>query len=114
MTPSRSIVQDAAKTKQIADKTGRRLLIRKPTALDTLRLFKAAGPALAQNEPWLSMAALAWAVLEVDGVPAPALTSESQIESMIERLGNEGLTAVAENLDLNAEDARVERDELGN
>jgi hypothetical protein len=93
MTPSRSIVQAAAKTQKVVDKTGRNLLIRKPNALDTLRLFKAAGPALAQNEPWLAMAALAWAVMEV---------------------GNEGLTAVAQHLDTNIEDARIERDGLGN
>jgi hypothetical protein len=114
MTPSRSIVQAAAKTQKVVDKTGRNLLIRKPNALDTLRLFKAAGPALAQNEPWLAMAALAWAVMEVDGVPVPALTTESQIENMVERLGNEGLTAVAQHLDTNIEDARIERDGLGN
>jgi hypothetical protein len=69
--------------------------VRRLTALDTLRLFKAAGPVLAQNEPWLSMAALAFSILEIDGVPIPPPATEPQIESLIDKLGDEGLTAIA-------------------
>ena len=79
----------------MVDATGRRLSIRRLTALDTLRLFKAAGPVLAQNEPWLAMAGLAFAVLEIDDVPVPVPVSEAQIEGLIERLGDEGLAAIA-------------------
>jgi hypothetical protein len=98
MTPAQSIVHEAAVTKTVADKSGRRILLRRLTALDTLRLFKAAGPVLAQNEPWLSMAGLAFSVLEIDGVPIPAPTTETQIEGVIERLGDAGLAAVADTL----------------
>jgi hypothetical protein len=66
------------------------------TALDTLRLFKAAGPVLSQNEAWLSMAGLAFSVLEIDGVPVPPPATEPQIESLIERLGDEGLRTIAD------------------
>jgi hypothetical protein len=95
MTPSQTIVNEAARTFSIVDTKGRRLTLRRLTALDTLRLFKAAGPVLAQNEPWLSMAGLAFSVLEVDGVPVPAPTTETQIEGLIDRLGDEGLAAIA-------------------
>jgi hypothetical protein len=95
MTPSQLIVREAARTFNAVDATGRRLLLRRLTALDTLRLFKAAGPVLAENEPWLSMAGLAFSVLEIDGVPVPAPATEAQIETLIERLGEEGLAAVA-------------------
>jgi hypothetical protein len=98
MTPSQSIVHEACSTKTATDKNGRRLLLRRLTALDTLRLFKAAGPVLAQNEPWLSMAGLAFSVLEVDGVPIPTPSTESQIESIIDRLGDAGLSAIADTL----------------
>jgi hypothetical protein len=74
------------------------LLVRRLTALDTLRLFKAAGPVLSQNEPWLSMAGLAFSVMEIDGVPVPAPASEPQIESLIDRLGDEGLAAIADSV----------------
>ncbi|MDR3532817.1 MAG: hypothetical protein P4L90_19965 [Rhodopila sp.] len=96
MTPSQSIVQEAAKSYTAIDAKGRRLSLRRLTALDTLRLFKAAGPVLAQNEPWLSMAGLAFSVLEIDGVPVPSPATEPQIESLIDRLGDEGLAAIAD------------------
>jgi hypothetical protein len=95
MTPSQRIVHEAIGTTTAVDANGRRLLVRRLTALDTLRLFKAAGPVLAQNEPWLSMAGLAFSVMEIDGVPVPPPASEAQIENVIERLGDAGLAAIA-------------------
>lgn len=83
------------------------------TALDTLRLFKAAGPVLAQNEPWLSMAGLAFSVLEIDGLPIPTPATEASIENVIERLGDAGLAAVADML--KDEPAQVDlQPQLGN
>jgi hypothetical protein len=96
MIPSHTIVQNAIKTLIVVDKRGRHLLLRRLTALDTLRLFKAAGPVLAQNEPWLSMAGLAFSVVEIDGLPIPSPGTEPQIESLIDRLGDDGLVAVAD------------------
>jgi hypothetical protein len=106
MNPTQTIVREAARTLTVVDQMGRRLLLRRLTALDTLRLFKAAGPVLAQNEPWLSMAGLAFAVLEIDGVPTPAPANETQIESLITRLGDEGLAAIADTI----KDESVESD----
>jgi hypothetical protein len=98
MTPSERIVREGIGSRTATDRNGRRLLLRRLTALDTLRLFKAAGPVLAQNEPWLSMAGLAFSVLEIDGVPVPTPATEANIESVIERLGDAGLAAVADTL----------------
>jgi hypothetical protein len=64
-------------------------------ALDKLRLFKAAGPVLAQNEPWLGMAFLACSVVAIDGVPVPTPANETQIEAMVARLGDAGVATVA-------------------
>jgi hypothetical protein len=66
------------------------------TSLDKLRLFKAAGPVLSQNQPWLGMAMLACSVAEIDNVPVPPPTNEQQIESLVARLGDPGIAAVAE------------------
>jgi hypothetical protein len=95
MTPSQAIMHESAHAFMTVDGRGRRFSLRRLTALDTLRLFKAAGPVLAQNEPWLSMAGLALSVLEIDGVPVPAPATEAQIEGLIDRLGDEGLAAIA-------------------
>jgi len=99
MTPSQTVVRDAYKTIIAVDRVGRRLTLRRLTALDTLRLFKAAGPILAQNEPWLSLAGLAFSVLEIDGVPVPTPATEAQIEGLIDRLGDEGLAIIADTVD---------------
>ena len=95
MSPSKTIVSESNRTRTVIDGRGRRLTIKHLTALDTLRLFKAAGAVLAQNEPWLTMAGLAFSVLEIDSVPVPAPATESQIEGLIDRLGDDGLSAIA-------------------
>jgi hypothetical protein len=115
MTPTQMIVGAAQQEWDVQDALGRSIRIRKLTALDTLRLFKAAGPSLAQNEPWLSVASLAMSVVEVDSVPVPPPLSESQIEAMVARLGDEGLSAISNFLEAHDERAMPNRvDNLGN
>ncbi|WP_241771093.1 hypothetical protein [Acidisphaera rubrifaciens] len=82
----------------MTDALGRRLALRSITALDKLRLFKAAGPVLAQNEPWLGMALLACSVHAIDDVPVPMPANEHQIEALVARLGDSGIAAAAEAL----------------
>jgi hypothetical protein len=113
MTPSKTIVQASVETLSAVDKRGRNLLLRRLTALDTLRLFKAAGPVLAQNGPWLSMAGLAFSVLEIDGIPVPPPATESQIESLIDRLGDDGLAAIAGLLEEDKNDPDA-KEQVGN
>ena len=98
MGPSASIVASATASETIIDGEGRRLTIRKLTALDRLRLFKAAGPLLAQNQPWLGMALIACSVAAMDDVPVPPPVNEIQIEAMINRLGDAGIAAIAQAL----------------
>ncbi|MBN8925469.1 MAG: hypothetical protein J0H19_02470, partial [Rhodospirillales bacterium] len=56
-------------------------------------------PVLAENAPWFGMAVLAASVEAIDGVPVPLPSSEAQIEAAVVRLGEEGLSAVAEALE---------------
>jgi hypothetical protein len=98
MTPSQTIMRQVASTDTVVDGKGRRLTIRRLTALDTLRLLKAAGPVMAQNEAWLAMAGLVFAVVEIDGVPVPAPVTETQIENLVDRLDDVGLEAIAHHL----------------
>jgi hypothetical protein len=99
MTPSATILAAAAAEKTVTDGQGRRLTLRRMTALDRLRLFKAAGPVLAQNDRWLGMAMLAVSVTAIDDVPVPQPASEQQIEALVVRLGDAGIAAVAAALD---------------
>ena len=93
--PGARLVAAAAEAPEVVDGDGRRLGLRRLTALDKLRLFKAAGPVLAQNGPWLGMAVLAASVAAIDGVPVPFPGSEGQVEALVQRLGDGGIRAVA-------------------
>lgn len=99
MQPSQRIVEDANRPLEVTDSMQRRIEFRRPSALDTLRLFKAAGPELAQNEAWLSMASLAFTVTSINDVPVPQPANEGQIEGLVVKLGHAGITAIAEALD---------------
>jgi hypothetical protein len=108
MTPTLAILALSARTVAVTDKRGRRFVIRRPTAIDTLRLFKAAGPVLSLNEPWLAMAGLAATVIEIDGIPVPAPFNEAQIEALIERLGDDGLAAIVDSVEDVSDDTAAE------
>ena len=97
-TPSARLIAAGQAAPSVTDAQGRRLQLRRLTALDKLRLFKAAGPGLAQNQPWLGMAVLAASVAAIDDVPVPQPASEQQVEALVARLGDAGIAAVGEAL----------------
>jgi hypothetical protein len=93
--PSAGIIAAAAAERTVVAGDGTCITLRRLNALDKLRLFKAAGPILSQNEPWLGLALLACSVVAIDDVPVPTPTTEAQIEAMVGRLGDAGIAAVA-------------------
>lgn len=93
--PAARLIAAAQAAPEAMDAEGRRLALRRLTALDKLRLFKAAGPQLAQNQMWLGMAVLAASVATIDDVPVPLPGNEGQIEALVSRLGDAGIAAVA-------------------
>jgi hypothetical protein len=97
MTPSETIISQPEFV--VTDSFGRRLNLRRLTALDRLRLFKAAGSMLSHNDRWLGMAMLAVSVAAIDGIPIPQPGTEQQIEALVHRLGDAGIAAVAAALD---------------
>ena len=70
-TPSARLIAAAQAAPDATDAAGRRIALRRLTALDKLRLYKAAGPALAQNAPWMGVALLAASVTAIDDIPVP-------------------------------------------
>jgi hypothetical protein len=75
---------------------GRRYTLRGMNVLDRLRLFKAVGAELANNEAYLGIAYLAFAVSAIDGVPVPLPANEQQLESLVNKLGDSGIAAIAD------------------
>ncbi len=96
--PASRLIAAAQAAPAVTDGAGRLLSLRRLSALDKLRLFKAAGATLAQNGPWMGIALLAASVAAIDEVPVPAPVTEAQIEALVARLGEEGLAAVADAL----------------
>ncbi len=94
-SPSAQVMAAASAAREVVDALGRRLALRRLSALDRLRLFKAAGPALAGNAGWIGLATLAVSVSAIDDVPVPAPGTEAQIEALVARLSDAGLAAVA-------------------
>ena len=88
ITPTSLIVSSSYKPFDVQDGLGRNLKIRRINALDRLRLLKAAGPELSQNDAWLNMAALALSVTEIDGTPRATPINERQIETTVSELGD--------------------------
>ena len=107
ITPTNTIVERADHIHEIQDNQGRSLKFRLINALDRLRLLKAAGPDLAQNEAWLNMAALACSVTEINGIPRASPVNERQIEALVAELGDVGLQAVAERLNHELENSTM-------
>ena len=97
-TPTQTFVSAAMATQDVTDVTGRTLTIRRTNTLDRLRLFKALGPSLAENERYLGLACLAFAVTAIDGIPLPQPTNEAQLEAAVERIGDAGIEAIAATL----------------
>ncbi len=95
MGPASNIVTAASAERVATTAEGTKLTIRRLNALDKLRLFKAAGPVLSHNEPWLGMALLASSVVAIDDVPVPMPATEHQIEAVVARLGDSGIAAIA-------------------
>ena len=93
--PAARIVAAAQATQDVTDAAGRVPTVRRPGALDRLRLFKAAGAVLAGNPAWLGLATIAASVVALDGVPLPFPTTEGQVEAVVQRLGDHGIAAVS-------------------
>jgi hypothetical protein len=94
-TPTQALLLAADPVLSATDAQGRVLTLRRLGALDKLRLFETAGADLSRNDRWLGMAVLACSITAMDAVPYPVPSSKAAIEAMIQRLGDDGIAAVA-------------------
>ena len=89
--PSQSVAKP--KIGKTTDSLGRNLTVKRLSAIDRLNLFQAAG-ALAANERWMGLAAIAASVIEIDGDPVPKPVNVGEMKALVGRLDDEGLEAV--------------------
>ncbi len=98
--------------RSVTDALGRVLAVKRLSALERLRVYKAAGADLAMNRMWMGSAFVAASVVSIDGTPCPVAVNEAMLEAQVGRLGDEGLAAAnAAVTELDAE-AAAERDSV--
>lgn len=94
-TPTETMVNSTVRAGEVTDARGRRITVRRLSALDRMRLFAAAGSELSRNEQWIGIAAIAASCAAIDGDPVPKPASRMQVEALVERLEDDGLEAIA-------------------
>lgn len=93
-TPSGAIVGAAMKTRTVIDALGRSITVRKFSPLQKMKFAEVIGPAASQNERYVGFAALAAAVIEIDGEKIGFPASKRELEAMVQRLDEEGFEAI--------------------
>lgn len=94
-TPTRQVVKAAGTTKTVTTLNGRTLVVKRPNALQRLRITDVNGANSAANEIYLGQVMIAVCVVSIDGDPVPFPTSKAQIEHLVQRLDDDGLGAAA-------------------
>jgi len=79
----------------VVDAQGRKLTLRRVGAVEQMRIFKALGPVLSENGPYVNGAMIAAAVAMIDELPLPFPTSEAAVEAALERIGLPAMDVVA-------------------
>jgi len=95
-TPSQEIIAASNATEDLKDALGRAIQIKRLNALDRMRLFEIVGADNVRNDYYLGYATLAFQVVKIDGENIPRPNSKIALEGLVQRLGDDGITAVAE------------------
>ncbi|MGD0186794.1 MAG: hypothetical protein ABSC25_16290 [Roseiarcus sp.] len=82
----------------IVDSRGRSIKIKKLSAFDRMRLFKAVGAEDSENRLFMSYANAAAAVTELEGLPVAFPMNQIQLSALVQRLDEDGLEAVVKGL----------------
>jgi hypothetical protein len=93
---SAEIIAAAVERPTVQDKRGRTITLRKLGPVQRTRLLKVIGPDSSRNLPLVGYYTMAVSVFAINGEEEAFPTKEMQLEGMLERLGDDGLEAVAE------------------
>ena len=81
----------------VTDDKGRQLHVRSLTLLEEMDLIEAAGTP-APPDRWMNIAIFAACIRNIDGLPLLVPTKRNQIRAQVQRVGAEGIRAVAKAL----------------
>lgn len=97
-TPSQVLVADAQQANTVVDSTGRSITLQKPGLLAQYRLVRLLGGEAASNQVYMNMVLPITFVTAIDGVPVPTPNNQAQLDALIQRLDEHGLTACVNGL----------------
>lgn len=83
-------------TATVTDRRGRTIRIRRSNPARRRALYKLIGPENSRNLPLVGEYQMALSVVEIDGEQIPFPAKEAFLEATMDRLGDEGLEAVAQ------------------
>lgn len=92
-TPSQQVVAKATAETVITDGRGRSIRLKKPGVLAQFRLIEVLGDT-AKNEVYMSMVLPLIFVTEIDGETIFPPARKSEVEALIQRLDEDGISAV--------------------
>ncbi len=93
-TPTQHALAKSQEAVTVADAKGRRITLKRPGVLAQFRLIEALGPETAKNETYVNMVIPVIFVAEIDGDPVVLPASKREVEALIQRLDESGLSAV--------------------
>lgn len=95
-TPSEQLVKEAKREATVTDARGRKIRLVRPGPLAQFNLVKLVGGAAASNQVYMGMILPLIFVQGIDEVLVSMPQTERELEALIERLGEDGITAVME------------------
>lgn len=99
-SPSAQLIKAAASEALVTDETGRVIKLKKPGVLAQYRLIEALGDS-ASNAVYVRMVLPIIYVASIDGDPVTVPSSKMQVEALIQRLDEAGISAVVEGVSVN-------------
>ena len=97
-TPTQQMTEDANRSHVVVDSKGRRITLQKPGLLAQFRIVKIVGGETASNRVYMSMILPVTFVTAIDDVPVPPPSNQAQLDALIQRLDEHGLTACVDGL----------------
>lgn len=94
-TPSEQIVKQAAQEHSVTDSRGRLIMLKRPNPLAQFKIVEIVGGDAAENRVYMSMVLPLIYVTSIDGMPTPPIQNKGQLEALIQRLDEDGITAVS-------------------
>jgi len=97
-SPTEQLTAQANQAYVVTDTTGRRITLQKPGLLAQFRIVKMVGGETAANRVYMNMILPVTFVVAIDDLPVPPPTNQAQLDALIQRLDEHGLSACMEGL----------------